>query len=189
MEQRESHGKKKALAMWILLALVLHLIPAIAQESTVIIVRHAEKDTMKNDPPLTVVGKERTKELGRVLAQTKIDAIYSTQFKRTRETVEPIAGERGLTIQIVRHELGMTVQGHVAVLVETLRKNVGKTVLVSSHSNVIPDLLRSWGIDDVQSIGDDVYDDLFIVSLTASQPAKLLWLKFGQPSKVTNKEK
>src|SRR5687767_8922696 len=60
--------------------------------TTLIFVRHAEKVNDGNkDPELTAEGKDRAARLSALLASQPITAIYSTDFKRTRSTVQPLA--------------------------------------------------------------------------------------------------
>ena len=64
--------------------------------TTIIFVRHAEKElNVGDDPGLSDAGRRRVAELTRQLIDADvvagIDAIYSTPFKRTRETVQPLA--------------------------------------------------------------------------------------------------
>src|SRR4051812_24667993 len=70
------------------------------QITTFILVRHAEKmaDAGK-DPALSSEGNARTKRLVSLLEKTTIDAIYTTPYKRTRSTVEPLAQAKRLTIR------------------------------------------------------------------------------------------
>jgi broad specificity phosphatase PhoE len=63
-------------------------------------VRHAEKmtDNQRKDPLLTL--KERQAQaLAQLLSKKKIDAIYSTDYKRTKATAQPTATNHGLSIE------------------------------------------------------------------------------------------
>jgi virginiamycin B lyase len=137
-----------------------------AAETTVILVRHAEKvsEEMAGDPPLSEAGAARAKELVRTLAGTKIDAIYTTPFRRTRDTVAPLASARELTpIEI---KSGKT---YAADLVSAIKANhSGKSVLVVGHSNTTPDVIRALGIAAAPAIPDWQYDDLFFVTLNGT---------------------
>src|SRR5436190_17492811 len=68
------------------------------QVTTVILLRHAEKGVEADDPDLNPAGKKRAASLVDLLQKTKIDAIYSTPYKRTRNTVRGLAEARGLTV-------------------------------------------------------------------------------------------
>jgi len=65
------------------------------QITTVILVRHAEKSSDgSKDPELTDAGNARAIALAKLLKEVKVDAIYSTGFKRTQNTVAPLAWQR-----------------------------------------------------------------------------------------------
>src|SRR5688572_9787813 len=109
--------------------------------TTVILVRHAEKMSQDEDPPLSAAGTERAKELARVLSGVKIDAIYTTQFKRTRDTALPLAEELGITA-VVR-DTGKSYATDLAKhILDTHR---GQTVVVVGHSNTTIDVIKALG--------------------------------------------
>ena len=63
---------------------------AAAQKKTIILVRHAETVDASQDPDLSAEGKERAQRLRSIVKNYKPGAIYSTDFKRTRDTVAPM---------------------------------------------------------------------------------------------------
>src|SRR5437870_13587997 len=67
---------------------------------TVILIRHAEKIIDPNNPDvdLSPAGQTRAQELARMFGDAGINAIYATQYKRTQETVKPLADKLGLQI-------------------------------------------------------------------------------------------
>src|SRR6266481_4067169 len=71
--------------------------------TTVILIRHAEKVIDPNNPDvdLSPAGQERAQELVRMFADSGINAIYATQYKRTQETVKPLADRLGLPVTMV----------------------------------------------------------------------------------------
>lgn len=150
----------------IFLLLVLGFITlssAVAQESltTFILVRHAEKGTNDpRNPDLSEVGKARAEKLKTVLAATEIAAIYSTPYKRTEQTVAPIA-----------EQLGLNVQGYspsnMDLVVDVLKAHKGKTVLVSGHSNTTPVVANYLlGAEKFEWLKEDEYDKIFIVTIS-----------------------
>lgn len=70
---------------------------------TVILIRHAEKIIDPNNPDvdLSPAGQVRAQELTRVFGDAGINAIYATQYKRTQQTVKPLADKLGLPVNIV----------------------------------------------------------------------------------------
>jgi broad specificity phosphatase PhoE len=70
-------------------AVLLAPLPVCAQV-TVILSRHAEKAAAPpKDPPLTEAGKKRAEVLAFMLADAGVDAIYVTEFQRTKQTAAP----------------------------------------------------------------------------------------------------
>jgi probable phosphoglycerate mutase len=80
------------------------------------LVRHAqsegnrgEYDGPDDDPPLSEVGREQARRLGQRFARQRVDALYSSPMRRTRETAQAIAEATGLTVHTVEnlHEVDL----------------------------------------------------------------------------------
>src|SRR2546423_13112480 len=71
--------------------------------TTVILIRHAEKviDPNNSDVDLSPAGQARAQELARMFGDGGINAIYATQYKRTQESVRPLADRLGMTVNLV----------------------------------------------------------------------------------------
>src|SRR6267154_5258496 len=79
----------KALALFIL---IFVSVPIVSAQPVVVIVRHAEKATNGgNDPDLSSAGRARAEALARILKDSGITAIFTSEFKRTQETAAPTA--------------------------------------------------------------------------------------------------
>ena len=60
--------------------------------TTLIFVRHAEKTSeAERDPDLTDLGRARAVLLEKLLSAAQLDAVYSTDLRRTRATGAPVA--------------------------------------------------------------------------------------------------
>jgi broad specificity phosphatase PhoE len=154
---------------------------AAADATTVILVRHAEKDSAASpaDPPLTESGKQRAAELARILRDTKIDAVYVTPYARTRDTAAPVAAALGL--RAVELQPGKTMAAETAELIRT--KHAGQTVLVVGHSNSTPDLARALGAADVPAIADPwEFDNLFVVTFRGDEVPHFVRMRYGATS-------
>jgi len=81
------------------------------------------------DPELAQVGYVRAKKLAQILENQDIKHVFSTDYKRTRMTVQPTADHAGLSIQSYDPE------DHDA-LVEQIRSLDGN-ILVVGHSNTV----------------------------------------------------
>jgi len=100
---------------------------------TIYLVRHAEKEA-GDDPQLTPAGQARANQLAARLAKVKLDAIFSTDFQRTRLTAQPVATRQGLDIQ------SYDPKDLPAFAAQLQQAYAGKTVLVVGHSNTTPTL-------------------------------------------------
>jgi 2,3-bisphosphoglycerate-dependent phosphoglycerate mutase len=126
-------------------------------QTTFILVRHAEKESTANDPGLSAAGQQRALALARILEQQKVDAIYSTNFNRTRNTVKPLADAKGISIQTYEKEPDIA----------ELQKS-GGTIVVCGHSNTIPALANKLlGKQQFANFADDDYGNLLIINGTS----------------------
>ena len=149
--------------------------------TTIIFVRHAEKAAMPaDDPGLSAAGQRRVAELTRQLRDADvvagIDAIYSTPFRRTQETAQPIAD--ALDLPINTYDPSDT----EAVLERILKDHKGKIILVVAHSNTVPVLIANLGASKkVPPIQEDEYDNIYIISIPWFGKTKTIRLRFGDP--------
>jgi len=149
-----------------------------SRPTTVLLVRHAEKSAEGSDPGLTEAGEARAMALARMLRVTPIDALYATPFRRTRETLMPLAAMLGKEIQdlpLDREHLADHGQDTAALIRE---RHPGETVVIAGHSNTVPMIIEALGATPVPVIDDAMYGDLFVVTLRDGS-ASLLHLRFG----------
>jgi broad specificity phosphatase PhoE len=155
-------------ARGLLLALLVTT-PALlqAQTTTVIVVRHADKVDTTRSSPLSEAGRARAETLAAALADARVEAIYVTQYPRSRLSAEPLARRLGLTPRVV--EAGGETAMHARAVAERIRAEAaGRTVLVIGHSNTVPAIVAALGGGDVGRIEDPEYDHMFIVLLDAA---------------------
>src|SRR5438874_6597213 len=139
-----------------LLLLSAFLSTATAQ-STIFIVRHAEKADATKDPDLSEAGRARAEALAKTLRDANITAIYATEFKRTQQTAAPLAKALGITVTILPAK-------NNAALIAKLRASTGNALVVG-HGDTIPDLIKALGISDPINIAENDYDNFFAVVL------------------------
>ena len=160
--------KNLLLHLTLVLAVLMAVCPlaAVAQEgdnpntlTTIIIVRHAEKGTGPN-PMLAPAGEKRAKKLAAMLSATHLDAVFSTDTTRTKETVKNCANQAHLAISVYPPTKNL--------IKEILETMTGKTVLVAGHSNTVPQMLIDAGLKNPPNI-DMEYDNIFIVCHSGSQ--------------------
>ena len=144
-----------------------------ADITIIMLIRHAEKEADgTKDPPLTPEGRERATRLAYLLKNAEIDAIYTSPYQRTRETVAPLAKEKNITIK----EYNPSVVGFIAKIVS---ENKGGTVVVSGHSNTTPAALNQLlGQEQYAMLNESEYGKIFIVSVSGEGQAKVVELYY-----------
>ena len=146
-----------------------------AETTTVILVRHAEKAVVQgDDPPLSETGHKRAAALRHTLEKAGVSAIFVSQFQRTQQTVEPLAK----ALKIAPKQIEAV---KIDALVSQIRqKHRGETILIAGHSNTIPAILKTLEVNEIPTIADSDYDDLFVVTIPKSGPPRLLHLQYGE---------
>lgn len=146
--------------------------------TTVILVRHAEKKIEPNnqDPDLSPEGVERAQGIARMFGESGVDAIYATQFKRTQQTVKPLADRTAVPISLI--DASQTDQ-----LVERIQTDLrGKTIFVAGHNNSVPAIVSTLSGETYPLIPESEYDNLFVVTIYRFGRAKVVKLKYGAHS-------
>jgi phosphohistidine phosphatase SixA len=141
--------------------------------TTVFVVRHAERQNCPPNQdktcPLTADGEKRAASLAKILDQSGVTVVYSTDTTRTRETVNNYATAKGIPL---------TTYSDPATLAQTIRTtNAGRAILVAGHSNTVPSILAGLGISNAPAVGDS-YDNLFVVTIRPDGKASVLPLKY-----------
>lgn len=153
------------------LALVLLLCAAVfvvnaqtATTTTIILVRHAEKDTIGGkDPQLSVTGRARAEKIPTLFKDAKPDLFYSTPYIRTRQTLMPWAKMAGQEIKAYD-------PSDLQLFANELKSLQGKTVVVAGHSNTTPVLVNLLlGANKYQVMNDSDYSKLWIVTIKDGQ--------------------
>lgn len=129
--------------------------------TTYYLIRHAEKDRSvagERDPELNNEGKERAQKWTEVLKDVEFDAIYSTNYKRTNQTAQPLAELN--QVEILNYDPRKLYS-------EDFKKATsGKTVFVVGHSNTTPHFANAiLGERRYQDIDDSENGALFIVQV------------------------
>ncbi len=128
-------------------------------ETTIYLVRHAEKATTNSkDPGLTAIGKFRANNIAKQLSDIGITEIYSTPYKRTIQTAQPLADF--LTIKIKNYNAKKLVE--FAQQVKTKQGNI----LIVGHSNTTPELTSLLSGKDITPIAENEYDNVYQVIIT-----------------------
>lgn len=138
--------------------------------TTYYIVRHAEKESattmsgnaMTSDVPLSEAGKQRAQALKDLLQKENVKYIFSTNYIRTKSTVQPLANDLNVPIEIYDPKD----PGFVSKL-----KSLNANVLVVGHSNTVDDLVNELaGKKEVNGdLPDSEYGDLFVIKKKGNQ--------------------
>ena len=157
--------------------------------TTVIFIRHAEKDLSQlDDPGLSDQGRVRVAELTRQLIDADVvagvDAVYSTSYRRNIETVQPLAKILNLEINYYNPT------ENEEVLENILDNHKGKIILVVAHSDTVPTLIADIGASkNVPPIADHEYDNIYIVSIPWFGKTKTIRLRYGMPYDPDNQKR
>ena len=151
--------------MKIILTLFLSLsyIPS-EQCSTFYLIRHAEKvrtDKSDKDPKLNEYGMLRAIKWQEYFSDKNISKIYSTNYKRTLETVKPIQ-ESSDIVPIIYSPSDIDYKNFIM-------SNKTEVVLIVGHSNTIPNFVNGLISENVYSQIDDLNNsNLYVVNICES---------------------
>jgi|TARA_B110000908_G_C10266759_1_gene464793 2,3-bisphosphoglycerate-dependent phosphoglycerate mutase len=101
---------------------------------------------------------ERVEKLKTFFANKKIDAVYSTDYWRTKETGIPIAEINSLSIELYNPTF--------LKIDSLIKKDKHKNVLIVGHSNTTPFLVNEiLNESKYQVISENLYNEIFIVKI------------------------
>lgn len=154
-----------ALAGLFVIALGFWLVSA-ASTTTIFVMRHAEKLTMDPadpDPALAPAGEARALELaqffGRAPRGQGLDAVIVSEFRRTQDTVRPLANRLGIPVIVVPAE------DTAATAKRALSENRGGRALIVGHSDTVPELVRALSGVDVGPMSEAEYGIVYLVTI------------------------
>jgi broad specificity phosphatase PhoE len=138
------------------------------KKMTIILLRHAEKDLSDGgaenpDPVLSAEGRQRAEQLVETIKKYKPRAIYSSNFKRTRTTVTPLADKtvRGyrLPIQLYNHR-------QLDELVNRLMTTNARTIVVAGHNTTTPALANLLIKENkYKALDESEYNKIWIIEI------------------------
>ena len=142
-------------------------------DSVIYLVRHAEKQSDgTHDPSLTERGHKRADVTAQRLAAAGLKAIYSTDYKRTRETAAP-------TVKLT----GVAVTSYDPRALEAFANELKKgtlPALVVGHSNTTPVVVNFLAGTNYPLLEDHQYDHLYVVTLKEDGTASVM-IEFLEP--------
>ena len=131
-----------------------------AEQFTLFVTRHAEKQPVASDPELSELGLLRSSQLAQTLKNVQLKAIYATKFKRTQQTAEPAA--KHFELAIASYPAGDS----EALAEEVLAKR--QNALIVGHSNTVPDIVKALG-GEAKALTEQDYGDLFMLQFIEGQ--------------------
>jgi broad specificity phosphatase PhoE len=152
-----------ALAAGLVVAFAIWLF-ASASTTTIIVMRHAEKAALPaEDPPLSAVGEARAQILAQILAQApeefRIQGIFVSEFRRTQDTVRPLANRLGVPVIVVP-------AADTTLVAERARDEYrGGRVLIVGHSNTVPEIVEELSGQEIPAMAETEYGIAYVVSL------------------------
>jgi broad specificity phosphatase PhoE len=149
-----------------------------ANSTTVIVIRHAEKEAVSSaDPALSAAGEARAALLARMFGDTKgagrLDAIYVSATLRSRSTAAPLAARLSLA------PIEAPADDPKGLARRVLRENSGGRVMVIGHVNTVPGIVAALaGRSDIPSIDEQDFATMYVVSVPRIGRANLLRLSY-----------
>jgi broad specificity phosphatase PhoE len=150
-----------------------------AGSTTVIVIRHAEKDLSVGivDPPLSPAGESRAALLARMFGDAKVlghvGAIYVSPASRSRLTAAPLAARLGINATVAPAE------DPWGLARRALREHAGGRVLIVGHADTVPRIVAALSDNPkIPEIGDQEYGTMYIVTVPRIGRANLLRLNY-----------
>lgn len=129
---------------------------------TVILLRHAEKDLSITDDPnpeLSPAGKLRAQNLIKAIDKYHPDAIYSSNYIRTRSTVTPLARRKSMMIQIYDPR-------NLNQMKDLILSGKIKRIVVVGHNNTTPALANLLiNQDKYKTLAENEYDKIWVIKI------------------------
>jgi broad specificity phosphatase PhoE len=164
--------------------------------TVILVVRHAERNDLENCSPATVKGRPnptlaltagvstRAQALAHVGGEDSIAAIYASEFCRTQQTVQPLANQLGLTVNVVDQFDADGTTVNVDGLIEQIwANNTGQVVLVVGHNNTVPVIVKELSGISIAAIDETDFDNLYMVVVPRWWGrTKVVRLKYGAPT-------
>jgi broad specificity phosphatase PhoE len=122
---------------------------------TVYLVRHAEKQTDQNDPPLTECGTQRAQGLAQLLRSVNLEHVYSSDYKRTLRTAAAVADSQNLQVEL--YDPGKLEEIKVTLL------NRKQDALVVGHGNTTAVLAGMLATQELEETEYHSYDRIYQV--------------------------
>jgi broad specificity phosphatase PhoE len=148
--------------------------------TTIIVVRHAEQtDPEAADPLLNEAGAGRAKALAAALENSGVQAIYVTQYTRTKETAAPAAALLHVPVIEVPVDRAKLAEHAPQLARRLLSEHPGGIVLVVGHSNTVPAIVEALAGLKIRAIERGEFDRFIVVTAGEKACAHVLEAQYG----------
>jgi phosphohistidine phosphatase SixA len=100
-----------------------------------------------------------------------IDAIFTSEFRRTQQTATPLSESLALPLNVVPAATWSSLPRKIK------REHRGEYVLVSGNNSTIPPLVQALSGEEV-SLREDEYDAMFIVFVPQISKPKVIRVRY-----------
>ncbi|WP_171022403.1 SixA phosphatase family protein [Thalassotalea litorea] len=125
------------------------------------LIRHAEKQIDKTDPALTNCGMQRSEQYAKDFKAISLDAIYSSDYRRTQQTAAPTAKQKQLPISSYDPK-------QLEAIAKQLLSNK-QSALVVGHSNTTGVLAGILTGQKLTEFSEQEYDRVYVVEINNGQ--------------------
>jgi phosphohistidine phosphatase SixA len=149
-----------------------------ANATTVIVIRHAEKESGSlADPPLSSAGEARAALLAGMLGAShgpgRLDAIYISPTLRSQSTAAPLASSLGVAPIVAPADDPQGLAKRV------LREHSGGRALIIGHVNTVPKIVAALsGRNDIPAIDEHDFGTMYVVTVPRIGHANVLRLNY-----------
>jgi broad specificity phosphatase PhoE len=126
-----------------------------ATPPAVFVMRHLNTPAGARDPDLTADGRRNAERLAGWFQTVRPNVIFISDFRRTRQTVGPLATRLGLTPILYD-------PADTPALIARVRAARGR-VLIVGHSNTVPDIIGALGGARPAPLGHEDFGDIWTV--------------------------
>ena len=144
-----------------------------ADYHTLVLTRHAEKESGKKDPKLTDEGKQRAENLKDILLPLQPERCYTTSPARCVLTTMPLAKA------IKSPNAHYQAKDYYSLFDKIIKEHKAKKALIVGHSNTIPEMLNLLiGEKKYEEFDESEYSRLFLVMTRGLGESEILELSY-----------
>ncbi len=125
------------------------------ESAPIYVMRHLDTPERERDPDLTERGQKGAWALTEWFRGKPLLVIYVSNFRRTRQTVEMLNGERQIRLRLYD-------PADTAGLVARVKAEAGP-VLIVGHSNTVPDIVEQLGGERPAALSHPDFGDIWTI--------------------------